>query len=69
VDCTKAHRVYTAKRRKLALFEGTLTHGRRSTYDAGCRCALCFAARQEAYVKNERVSDEPYRPHDKSSAS
>jgi hypothetical protein len=30
------------------------SHGTRSTYDAGCRCDECKAARAEAYERLER---------------
>ena len=48
--CTFAHREYTRSRRAQSLAEGRLTHGKSSTYDAGCRCAECLAARQVKYV-------------------
>ena len=40
---------YRAERRKKALVEGTLSHGKRGTFDAGCRCWKCVEARRVAY--------------------
>lgn len=48
--CKEAHRIYTADRRKAALLEGTLSHGRASTYWAGCRCDKCYEARRVVYL-------------------
>jgi len=40
------------KRNRLARFtSGSLTHGNRSSYDAGCRCNACFATRRAAYPR------------------
>lgn len=49
-ECRSAKREYVRAQRAKALADGTLTHGRRSTYDAGCRCAQCRAARQVVYI-------------------
>ena len=51
-SCREAHRVYVAERRKKALADGTLTHGKRGTFDAGCRCEQCVNARRAAYFTN-----------------
>ena len=36
---------------------GELTHGIRSTYDAGCRCTKCQGVRRKAYER-----EMPYLP-------
>jgi hypothetical protein len=52
--CT-ACRVYQRNRvrrnRAERLATGNLTHGTRSSYDAGCRCMDCYRARQRAYAR------------------
>lgn len=53
-QCREAHRAYTAARRKQALAEGTLTHGKSSTFDAGCRCTACRYAKSAYRV----ISDQ-----------
>jgi hypothetical protein len=53
--CTQAAREYRREQRARSLASGTLTHGFRSTYDAGCRCDDCHQARQRA-LSVDRVS-------------
>lgn len=55
-DCREAHRSYTRERRAKSLADGTLSHGTRSTYDAGCRCERCVWARSVVYWTQERDS-------------
>ena len=50
--CREAKREYVRAQRAASLAAGRLTHGRRSTFDAGCRCGQCRAVRQVAYVTN-----------------
>jgi hypothetical protein len=51
-ECRARQRVRVARNRAERLAEGRLSHGKRSAYDAGCRCYRCEDARQEAYERN-----------------
>lgn len=57
-ECREAKRVYVAARRRASLAAGTLTHGKRGTYDAGCRCHECTAARKAAYPRERQLERE-----------
>lgn len=50
--CREAKRDYERKSRKRrAANLSRVNHGKRSTYDAGCRCDQCYMARMEAYYR------------------
>ncbi len=47
-ECKTYQRNRVAKNRAERLASGKLTHGTRSAYDCGCRCAFCKKARSIA---------------------
>lgn len=49
--CREYQRARVARSRAERLARGELTHGKRSAYDAGCRCDQCRDARREARVR------------------
>lgn len=46
--CTAAHRDWTRAYRKARFESGSFTHGKRASYDAGCRCFPCRKAKYDA---------------------
>ncbi len=43
----------TSRLARIARGDPDVPHGRRSTYDAGCRCFACREARRDAYRRLE----------------
>lgn len=57
--CTTRQRERVARNRAerlVVLLSTPVGHGSRSSYDAGCRCDRCKAARSAAYRRLERVT-------------
>jgi hypothetical protein len=49
--CRANHNERVARNRADRLASGPLSHGTRSAYDAGCRCAACMEDRRRAYAE------------------
>lgn len=49
--CREYQRAKVERSRAARLAAGSLSHGTRSAYDAGCRCSDCSAARRDAYKR------------------
>jgi hypothetical protein len=49
--CREGQRQRVARNRAERLASGSLSHGTRSAYDAGCRCEPCKDARRAAYQR------------------
>lgn len=49
-ECRAYQRNRVAKNRAERLADGRLSHGKRSAYDAGCRCSQCKAVRIRANI-------------------
>lgn len=56
VECRGYQSARNAQNRADRLASGRLSHGRRSAYDAGCRCELCLGARQAAYGRENTAA-------------
>ena len=53
-ECREGQRQRVARNRAERLASGSLSHGTRSAYDAGCRCEPCKDVRREVYARLDR---------------
>ena len=68
-ECRSYQNSRVSRNRAQRLADGNLSHGTRSSYDAGCRCTSCSRARQVAYTsgisKNHNHMTRDIKPYGK----